>query len=191
MRRQCSVPRADMSSPSRPQERAAFVWDYGIGRPHQKHSSPYTLNQDHKNFRIVRSGTMTTMRKIVGPPLSVRLLVETSKVNQCEQQQQNRRPVASQNRYELQRCADDKNEHRYCQRFLHRQRAGTGDQKLRRKQWPKEGDDGPRIDQPGKADRNGNRFPQSSLTPAPRRTSTASAGSTHVQMSTPDAVARA
>jgi hypothetical protein len=70
------------------------------------------------------------------------------------------RPVASQHRYELQKCSDDKNQHRDCQRLLHRHRAGAGDQKLCRKQWPKEGDDSPRIDQPRKADRNGKRYAQ-------------------------------
>ena len=140
-----------------------------MGRPHQKHSGHHALNQDHKNgvAEILVQNCEKRHhdrndqdKKDCGAALAVRLLVETSKVNQPEQQQQNRRPVASQHRYELQKCTDDKNEHCDCQRLLHRQRAGTGDQKLCRKQWPKEGDDCPRIDQPGKADRNGKRYAQ-------------------------------
>ena len=126
-----------------------------MGRPHQKHPGHHTLNQNHKNGIaeiLVQNCEERNHdrndedKKDSRPALAVRLLVETSKVYQPEQQQQNRRPVASQNRYELKKCTDDKNEHRDCQRFLHRQRARTGDQKLRRKQWRKEGNDCSRID---------------------------------------------
>ena len=82
-----------------------------MGQPHQKHSGHHTLNQDHKNGVaeiLVQNceerhhNRYDQDKKDCGAALAVRLLVETSKVNQPEQQQQNRRPVASQHRYELQ-----------------------------------------------------------------------------------------
>jgi hypothetical protein len=60
----------------------------------------------------------------------------------------------------LKKCTDDKNEYRDSQRFFHRQRARTGDQKLRGKQWRKEGNDCSRIDQPSKTDGYRKRYPQ-------------------------------